>query len=587
MAAPHGDSWRPRSGFGIEPLTHYQSVQALQLRYRILWSFLRPYSLHLVAALAISLLGAASVLAAPIALRDAIDLRTSGSHFGQALGILVLCGALWAFAIALRLYLFNTAIDGAATDLRDSLYARSLHQRAEFYEKRPVGDFLSTLLTDTVLLQNTLGAGVSTLVPGFCQFVGALAMLFMLSPLISMAALMLIVPLCILFIYLNRALRRASSRVQDCIARVAALAGERFSAARLIQVLGMQVVEAVRFREACADLQIESRRAARIRAFGVLLISVGFLCAAGVAAWLAAYQVELGFLTAGEMGAFVFYVLMLASAASSMATAAAEMMRGFGAIGRVAGLSEGLVPETHPQGRLNLTNRTIALTLDGVSFSYSLRARPAVEGVTFAAATGDIVAIVGRSGAGKTTLLNMLALLAQPYQGHIFICGRELRDIDRTIVRDLITLVPKDAPLFSTSALENIRYGRPSASDAEVFEAAQQAGIHNALAALPDGYATNVGEHGIRLSAGERHRLAIARALLRDPTVLLLDEPSEALDEETEEILFNNLRKSSHRRITIFVAHRPSTVRWADKRIVLRSSTSVSLGFPQQSVKGA
>jgi ATP-binding cassette subfamily B protein len=455
-----------------------------------------------------------------------------------------------------------------------------------FFESTRVGELLSRLSTDTELIQTVIGSSASVALRSLVMLVGAMAMLVVTSPKLSLL-IVLGIPLVVAPILLyGRRVESLSRESQDRIADSSAIAGETLQAIHTVQANVAEPREQARYAGAIERTLGTARRRIRVRA---TLTAVAILLTFGAVTlvlWIGAKAVLAGTLTGGELGQFVLYAVLAAGSVGAVSEVWGDVQRASGAMGRIAELlalrpsitepdepaTTAMSDPTRPQLRQNLR-------FHGVRFHYPSRPeRAALDAIDLAVHAGETVALVGPSGAGKSTLFQLLLRFHDPSSGRMTIDGVDLRSLPLATLRGLYALVPQDPVIFGTSALENIRYGRPSASAAEVEAAARAAEAHEFIAALPQGYDTYLGERGVRLSGGQQQRIVIARALLRDASVLLLDEATSALDAQSERAVQQALERLMQGRTTLVIAHRLATVKKADRIVVLDQGRIVAQG---------
>jgi ATP-binding cassette subfamily B protein len=554
-----------------------------------LWPFLAPYR-GLLAAAVIALVFTAIVsLVLPLAVRRVVDgFETSAeelldSYFLAALGIAL----LFALGSATRYYLVTRLGERVVADIRKAVFDRMIGMSPAFFEKIMTGEVLSRITTDTTLILSVLGSSISIALRNALILVGGLAMLFITSTKLA-GLVLLIVPLVIVpIILLGRRLRRLSRENQDWIASSSGSASEALLSAQTVQAFTNEAAS----RTAFADVTERSFDAARTRIFTravmtVIVIALVFSGIVGVL-WIGARDVRAEAMTVGELVQFVIYAIMVAGGAAALSEIWGELQRAAGASERLSELLSAADNVTDPAAPVALPAPVKGrVTFEEVVFRYPARPEDAaMNGVSFDIRPGETVALVGPSGAGKTTVIQLLQRFFDPTSGRILLDGIDLRDMARSDFRRSIALVPQDPVIFATSARENIRFGRPGATDAEVEEAARAAAAHDFLAALPQGYDTYVGERGVMLSGGQKQRVAIARAILRDAPILLLDEATSALDAESERLVQTAVDRLAEGRTTLVVAHRLATVKKANRILVFDHGRIVAEGTHEALVR--
>jgi len=550
--------------------------------------FLRPYRGRILVAIVFLLGAALATLAFPLALRGLIDQGLVASDPGAR--VMALRGHFLAlFAVGAALGLFSAARFYAVTwlgervsaDLRNAVYAHVLRQSPEFFEHTQTGEVLSRITTDTTVVQTVVGSSLSMGLRNSVMGLGALAMLVVTNPWVMGQVLGLLVLVVFPAIYFGRRVRKLSRASQDRVADTSAIAAEVLNAVPVVQSYTQETAEAERFARASEAAFDTARKRARVRSLLVaFIISATF----GALLW-GLYQgtqaVLAGRISAGHLGQTVVYVTLLVSSVAVLAEVWGEILRAAGATERLMELLATRSPVAEPEQprALPATRGGSALRLAGLRFHYPSRPQqPALADFDLEIAPGETVALVGPSGAGKSTVFQLLLRFYDAQQGEIRLDGLPIRDIPLQQLRHRIALVPQDSVIFSTSALENIRYGRPEASDEEVCAAARAAFADDFIRQLPEGYQTFLGERGVRLSGGQRQRISIARAILKNPPLLLLDEATSALDAESERMVQAALEVAMQDRSTLVIAHRLATVQRADRIVVMEHGRIVEIG---------
>jgi ATP-binding cassette subfamily B protein len=542
-----------------------------------------PYRLQVAGALLAMAVAAGAVMGLGQGMKYLVD---NGLVAGQTAqldrGALVLfaIAALLALASYSRFYLVTSIGERVVADLRKRVFSHLLTLSPDFFEVTRTGEVLSRLTNDTTLLQGVVGSSLPFAMRNLMLVVGGLVLLFVTS--IELAGIiLLVVPLVVLpIIFLGRRVRGLSLVAQGRIADVTAEANETIHAIRTVQAYNHERLDAMRFdahiEEAFVAALAWIRARARLTAV-VMLLVFGAVC---FGVWIGGYDVLNHQITAGQLLTFIFYAVVVASAVGGLGEGWGDLQRAAGAMERLSELlatKPTIAPPVAPLP-LPLPARG-AVSFEGVAFSYPLRPeRSAVEGMDLQIVPGEKLALVGPSGAGKTTVFQLLLRFYDPQAGRICLDGVDIARADPAEVRRRIGLVPQEAVIFSHSAMENIRYGRPGASDAEVRAAAEAAFAAEFLDRLPDGLATPLGERGVRLSGGQRQRIAIARAILRSPALLLLDEATSALDAESEQVVQKALEHLMQDRTTIVIAHRLATVQKCDRIVVMDHGRIVAIG---------
>jgi ATP-binding cassette subfamily B protein len=550
--------------------------------------FLRPYRVGIALALMFLVMAAISTLAFPIALKSLIDqgivaadpdqrLMALRGHF---LALFAVGAALGLFS-ALRFYTVSWLGERVTADLRNAVYAHVVLQSPEFFETTASGEVLSRLTTDTTLVQTVVGSSLSMGLRNAVMGVGAMAMLIITNPWVMMQVLGILVLVVLPSLYFGRRVRKLSRASQDRVADSSAIAAEVLNAIPVVQSYGQELREARRF-----DAATESAFDTAIKRTRVRAVLVGFIITATFGALLwGLYQgtqaVAAGRISAGHLGQTVVFVIILVSSVAVLSEVYGDLLRAAGATERLMELLSAQSPVADPAAPrvLPATAAGSSLRLEQVSFHYPSRPTlPSLCDFDLAVAPGETVAIVGPSGAGKSTVFQLLLRFYDASAGTISVDGVPVQQTSLAALRQRVGIVPQDSTIFSTSALENIRYGRPDAPDAEVIAAAKAAFAHDFITTLPEGYHTFLGERGVRLSGGQRQRISIARAMLKNPPLLLLDEATSALDAESERMVQMALESAMSGRTTLVIAHRLATVQRADRIVVMDAGRIVDIG---------
>jgi ATP-binding cassette subfamily B protein len=550
--------------------------------------FVRPYRGRIALAVVFLVLAAASTLVFPVALKMLIDQGLVAADPGERvmalrehfLALFAVGAALGLFSAA-RFYVVSWLGERITADLRNAVYAHVVQQSPEFFETTQTGEVLSRLTTDTTLVQTVVGSSLSMGLRNGVMGAGALVALVVTNPYVMTQVLGILVLVVLPSLYFGRRVRKLSRASQDRVADSSAIAAEVLNAIPVVQSYVQERREAARFDASTENAFETARKRTRVRA-----LLVGFMITATFGALLwGLYQgtqaVIAGEISAGHLGQTVVFVIIFVGAVAVLSEVYGDLLRAAGATERLMELLASRSPVADPALPVALppARGGSALRFEHVGFHYPSRPnQAALADFTLDVKAGETVALVGPSGAGKSTVLQLLLRFYDAQQGTVLLDGVPVQQAALADLRQRIGIVPQDSTIFSTSALENIRYGRPDASDDDVFAAAKAAFAHDFISALPEGYATFLGERGVRISGGQRQRIAIARAMLKNPPLLLLDEATSALDAESERMVQAALEAAMKDRTTLVIAHRLATVLRADRIVVLDRGRIVETG---------
>jgi ATP-binding cassette, subfamily B, bacterial len=568
----------PSAGSPEQPRTNLRPLASLL-------PYVGRYRWRALAALGALILAALTTLVVPIAVRRMIDfgftargIALINSYFLVMIGV----AAVLAASSALRYYLVTTLGERIVADLRSDVFAHLTSLSANFFDQAKTGEVISRLTADTTQIKAATGSSASVASRHLVLFIGASAMMVVTSPWLS-AFVLGAIPIIVLPLYASgRAVRRRSRFAQDTLAAASAYAAELIGAIRVLQAFTNERLGIARFDDAVGNAFMAARDSIKARA--VLTGIAIFLVSASVVVvlWIGAHEVLASQMTPGRLSQFILYAVLAAGALGSLSETGGEIAQASGAAERlfeILALKPAIVAPAHP---MLLPAPRGEVVFADVRFHYPTRPNvSALNGVSFAVRRGEKVAIVGPSGAGKSTIFHLLLRFYDPIAGSITLDGVRLTDLDPAALRARIALVPQDSVMFATTVRDNIRFGRPNASDADVARAAELAHAAGFIAALPEGFDTPVGERGVTLSGGQRQRIAIARAILRDAPLLLLDEATSSLDAESETQVAAALADLMRSRTTIVIAHRLATVLSCDRILVLDDGRIVEQGTHQ------
>ncbi len=559
---------------------------------RGLLPFLRPYRGRIALAVLFLVLAAGATLVFPLALRGLIDNGLAGSGTPvdagtRLMGLRTHFFELFAVAAALglfsagRFYIVSWLGERVTADLRNAVYAHVVQQSPEFFETTQTGEVLSRLTGDTTLVQTVVGSSLSMGLRNLVMGIGAMGMLVWTNPYVMTQVLGILVLVVLPSVWFGRRVRKLSRASQDRVADSSAIAAEVLNAIPVVQSYTAERREAHRFSVSTQSAFLTAVRRSKARAVLVAFIIIATSAALLWGLFQGTQAVMRGDISAGHLSQTIVYVIILASATAVLGEIYGDLLRAAGASERLMELLHNRSPIRSPAQPVQAPARTAGsrVQIQGLGFHYPSRpGQAALSDFSLDVAPGETVALVGASGAGKSTVFQLLLRFYDQESGQILLDGVPTRDLALGDLRERIGLVPQDPVLFSTSARENIRYGRPEASDAEVEAAARAAFAHDFISALPQGYDSFLGERGVRLSGGQRQRIAIARAMLKNAPLLLLDEATSALDAESERMVQAALESAMQGRTTLVIAHRLATVQQADRIVVLEHGRIVEQG---------
>ena len=555
---------------------------------RLATHFVAPYRWHALGALLALIVTAGITLSMGQGIRLLVDkgFMTQSPHLlNQSIGLFLLLVLALSVGTFVRFYLVSWIGERVVADIRRQVFNHLIDLHPGFYENNRSSEIQSRLTADTTLLQSVIGSSLSLFLRNSLMVIGGIVLLFITNPkLTSIVVVALPLVLAPILIF-GRRVRSLSRESQDRIADVGSYVSEALAQIKTVQAYNHQQQDQQRFASTVEDAFATARKRIVQRAWLITLVIVLVLGAVGVMLWVGGMDVIAGRITGGELAAFVFYSLIVGSAFGTLSEVIGELQRAAGAAERISELLQSTSQILAPKQGLQVLPERVEgnLHLDGVCFSYPSRPENyAIEGLTLTINAGETLALVGPSGAGKSTLFDLLLRFYDPQQGQILLEGVPITQLDPHDVRRCFALVSQSPALFFGSVEDNIRYGNPLATDAQVEAAARIAHAHDFIQQMPEGYKTHLGDGGLGLSGGQRQRLAIARALLVDAPILLLDEATSALDAQSEHLIQQALPGLMRGRTTLVIAHRLATVQNADRIAVMDQGKLVAIGTHAQ-----
>ena len=552
----------------------------------LLYSFFKPYLVNLFLASFVLVITAGISLTFPIAIRRVVDGFYSDStelmdyYFAAAFFL----ASLLAIGTSLRFYLVTRLGERVVADIRKALFNKVISMSPGFYERLLTGEILSRITTDTTLILSVVSSSVSLALRNILLLIGGLFFMFITSIKLSLMVLLLVPIMIIPILAMGRKLRSLSRESQNKIADSSGMASEMMLSSSTIQAFNF--ISHARHNFSGIVEQSFSVAKKRILVRSIMTALIIFVVFVGIVTvlWIGARDVRLGVISPGYLVQFVIYSGFVAGAIAALSEIFGELQRAAGATERIIEILSSEDPVAKPKISKKINFRSdIAIKFDEVIFSYPLRPQDKIlDGLSFSLNKGETLALVGSSGAGKSSIFQLLLRFYEFQHGIIKIGGPSIKEIDPVILRDQFAFVSQEPVIFANSVLENIRFGKPSASIEDVKKAAKKSAAHDFIMSLPNAYDTFVGERGVLLSVGQKQRIAIARAFLRDSPILLLDEPTASLDAESENLIQGALEKLSISRTVIVIAHRLSTVKRANKILVLDKGKIVSQGTHSQ-----
>lgn len=555
-----------------------------------LWRFMARYPLQLTLASLFLIISSAATLIVPWTLGDIVDagfIESASEQSGKIFTTLGVIIAVLALSTALRFYFVTWIGERVVADIRQSVYERLVTLSPEFFEDNPPGEIVSRLTADTTLVQSIVGSSVSVWARNILIALGGTIALFVMSPRLMMIVFVVIPIILGTIVYAGRRIRNLSRKSQDRVADVGAKAAESLAALPVVQAFTRESTEVSRFGARVEEAFEVARKRILVRAWVTGILVTMIFSTIALMMYGGVMSVADGSMTAGEIVRFLAMSLFVAGAFGALSEVYSELQRAAGAAGRLAELLASRSPIAAPPAPQQLPETVKGhIRFENVSFHYPTKPdQKALDTFSLELKPGEMVALVGPSGAGKSTVLQMMLRFYDPQSGHVSMDGFDIKNLRPEDFRDQIALVPQDTIVFADTVAENIRYGRLDANDEDLRSAAKAAAALEFIEAMPDGFATQIGERGARLSGGQRQRLAIARAILRDAPVLLLDEATSALDAESERKVQTALEHLMEGRTTLVIAHRLATVKQADRIIVMDEGRIVAEGTHENLVK--
>jgi ATP-binding cassette, subfamily B, bacterial MsbA len=547
-------------------------------------SYLRPYKLRLAAAIAAVAVASAMGLVFPLVVGRLVDTALADSAAGDVGALngiaLLLLGvfAIQALFNYVQQYQLAAVGEGVVADLRTRLYAHLMVLSVRFFESRKTGEITSRLTSDVAVVQGTVSQSVASVASQSLTLLGGVVMLFVISARLSVTVLVILPVLILAARFFGRRLERLSTAFQDRVAEANAVAEESIAGIRVVQWFGAEGTLTDRYGSSIAASYRLALRRARLRALFVPAVQFSVFATISLVLWFGGRLVLAGEISGGDLITFLLYSFTVAGAIGTFSGLYSQLQEALGSTRRIFELLGEVSEVADPKDPVELADVEGTVRFDEVGFAYSDRAGEVLGDVSFEAAPGQVIALVGPSGAGKSTLVQLIARFFDPTSGAVLVDGVDIRRVRLVELRSHMAAVPQDTHLFSGTISENIRMGKPDAGDDEVRSAAIAANADEFIAGFPDGYATVVGERGVKLSGGQRQRVAIARALLKDPRILILDEATSALDSESESVVQDALAVLMKGRTTFVIAHRLATVRNADRILVLDQGRIVEEG---------
>ena len=556
-------------------------------QFRRLFSYTKPYRFQLLIGLLSVTIASGLGLVFPLATGNLFNTAFQGSNAAEAfmqnlnkIGFFLISIFLFqAVFNYLRTYMLGLVGEGVVADLRKGLFKHLMGLPISFFESRKTGEITSRLTSDISTVQGAVSQALAQFISQLITLIGGVVVIFILNTKLTLVMLSIIPAAIIAGAYFGRKLRNISTGYQDKIAEANASADEAISGIRVVKSFTAESLESSRYNTLITESYKVALRRAQVRALFIPSILLAMFTGIGLVLWYGSRLILLGELQWGDFISFMMLTVMVAGSIGTFTGLYSQLQESLGASKRIfelLDLQSDLVEPSTPKPLDSVQGHVV---FDKVSFRYGDRGDEWVlQDLSLSAKPGEVVALVGPSGAGKSTLITLLPRFYDPTQGRILLDDTDIREMSLLDLRSQIGIVPQETQLFSGTVAENIRYGRPDATDEEVIEAAKAANAHTFISDFPEGYKTMVGERGVKLSGGQRQRVAIARALLKNPRILILDEATSSLDSESEALVQEALEVLMQGRTTFVIAHRLSTIRNAHNILVLDDGNIIQQG---------